>query len=92
VRKYGGSCFQCGKRMKPQDLSQECTRDHVRAKSDGGRDYLHNLVLACGRCNKSKDKRDLVTYRPKKGREYLKALDEHLVRCLEQLAADDLKN
>lgn len=83
--KFGGHCFHCDKWMPPQSLSQNCTRDHVRSKRDGGQDYLHNLVLACGPCNRSKGSSDVVSFRPELGAEYLKALDEHLVRCMKML-------
>ena len=83
--KFGGDCFHCGKPMLPQRLSQNCTRDHLRPKCDGGRDYLHNLVFACGRCNRDKGARDVISFSPEVGSKYLKALDEHLVRCLREL-------
>ena len=86
AKQFGGECFHCGKRMEPQVLSQSFTRDHLLPKCEGGRDFLHNLVLACGKCNKSKGGSDLVSYRPKKGREYLRALDAHLVRWLQALS------
>ena len=82
----GGSCFHCRKKMKAQSLSQDCTRDHVRPKCDGGQNYLHNLVLACGPCNRRKGRNDVVSFRPDVGNEYLKALDDHLVRCLKKLS------
>jgi len=81
AKRFGGVCFHCSQPLKAADL----TNDHLRPKSDDGGDYLHNLVLACVECNRKKGKHDLVSYRPRKGREYLKALDEHLVRCLNEL-------
>jgi hypothetical protein len=27
----------------------------------------------------------LISYRPRRGREYLRALDEHLVRCIREI-------
>jgi 5-methylcytosine-specific restriction endonuclease McrA len=78
---FGGHCFHCKVWMPPQQLSHDCTRDHLRPKRDGGRDYLHNLVLACGPCNRTKGGNDLISFRAEVGIEYLKALDEHLVRC-----------
>jgi len=84
-KEHGAQCFHCNKIMEPQALSYDCTRDHVRPKKDGGREYLHNLVIACGSCNRSKGASDIVTFRPKAGRKFLRALDAHLVHCLEQL-------
>jgi 5-methylcytosine-specific restriction endonuclease McrA len=84
--KLGGHCFHCGRWMPPQPLSQACTRDHLRPRCSGGGDYLHNLVLACGPCNRSKGGEDLISFRAEAGAEYLKALDAHLVRCIRALA------
>jgi len=83
---FGGHCFHCKVWMPPQPLSHDCTRDHLRPKTDGGMDYLHNLVFACGPCNRSKGGKDVITFRAEVGSEYIKALDAHLVRCLKVLA------
>jgi 5-methylcytosine-specific restriction endonuclease McrA len=85
VELFGGHCFHCGEWMPPQKLSHECTRDHLRPKKDGGGDYLHNLVISCGRCNKGKAAMQVVDFNPESAVKYLKALDEHLARCLKQL-------
>jgi hypothetical protein len=71
--------------MPPQALSHDCTRDHLRPKKDGGKDYLHNLVFACGPCNRSKGGSDLISFRAESGAEYLRALEAHLVQCLKTL-------
>lgn len=83
--KLGANCYYCGKWMRPQPLSHDCTRDHLRPKTDGGTSYLHNLVLACGGCNRRKGGSDLISFRAEKGSEYLKALDTHLIRCLAKI-------
>jgi 5-methylcytosine-specific restriction endonuclease McrA len=82
VRQFGGECFYCNVTMAPHTAAQKPTRDHVRPKRNGGRDFLHNLVLACDSCNRSKGCIDLVRFRPEDAAEYMKALDEHLVRCI----------
>lgn len=84
---WGGHCFHCKVWMPAQPLSHDCTRDHLRPRKDGGQDYLHNLVFACGRCNRSKGGADLISFRAEAGVEYMKALDAHLVRCMRQMAA-----
>ena len=84
-QQFGARCFHCRKPMPPQPLSHDCTRDHLRPRQDGGLDYLHNLVFACGKCNRQKGGSDLISFSPEVGSEYLKALDEHLVRCLKSL-------
>ncbi len=85
LEKYGANCFHCGNHMPKQKMSQDCTRDHLRPKKDGGSNYLHNLVISCGDCNRRKGSADLISFRPEGGSKYLKALDEHLARCLKQL-------
>jgi 5-methylcytosine-specific restriction endonuclease McrA len=82
---FGGHCFHCKVWMPPQPLSHDCTRDHLRPRRDGGKDYLHNLVFACGDCNRAKGGSDLISFRAEVGVEYMKALDAHLVRCLRTL-------
>lgn len=83
--RFGGHCFHCKDWMPAQRLSHECTRDHLRPRVSGGLNYLHNLVFACGECNRKKGGSDLIAFSPEVGSEYLKALDEHLVRCLRAL-------
>ena len=85
IERFGGTCFHCKTVMPPQRLSDQCTRDHLRPRWDGGGNYLHNLVVACGTCNRAKGRTGLISFRPDVGAEYLKALDEHLIRCLMQL-------
>jgi len=82
---HGGHCFHCKEWHEPQKLCDKCSRDHVRPRSGGGGDYLHNLVITCWACNKRKGSRDLVEFRAARGSDYLKALDEHLARCIEEL-------
>lgn len=81
----GGTCFYCRKKMKAAELSQNVTRDHIRPKSKGGSDYLHNLVIACGGCNKNKGDKELSKCRRDATERYLKALDAHIIKCLENL-------
>lgn len=85
LEQFGGHCFHCKKWMQPQPMSHDCTRDHLRPRKDGGQNYLHNLVFACGDCNREKGSKDLISFRPDVGMAYMKALDEHLVRCLKRL-------
>lgn len=87
VENYGANCFLCGRYMEPQPMSHECTRDHLRPKAHGGSDYLHNLVFACGDCNRSKGGDNIILFRPEAGSKYLNALDAHLVRCLKSLGS-----
>ncbi|MBK8860678.1 MAG: HNH endonuclease [Sphingomonadales bacterium] len=59
--------------MAPQKLSQAANRDHIHPKSDGGEDYLHNLVITCGTCNRSKAAKNIVDFQVERGKDYLKA-------------------
>jgi 5-methylcytosine-specific restriction endonuclease McrA len=83
--RFGAHCFHCKQFMAPQVLSHLCTRDHLRAKANGGKAYLHNLVFACGPCNRNKGRKELINFNGEAGVEYLKALDEHLQKCIEAL-------
>ena len=87
AQKYGGHCFYCDKFMRAEDVPDACTNDHVKPKVKGGRNYLHNLVFACVGCNHDKGAQDLISFRPEDGREYLEALDAHLVECLKSLSS-----
>jgi 5-methylcytosine-specific restriction endonuclease McrA len=82
---YGGKCFYCPTKFKPQPLSNELTRahrDHVIASSQGGSDLLHNLVIACGKCGRTKSNDPIHDFRPKSAKEYLDALNKHIAACL----------
>lgn len=85
-RRFGGRCFHCNKAIEPGN--PDFTLDHLRPKHDGGEGFLHNLVFACRPCNWSKGGNDLATFRSQIATEYLKALDEHLARCLKMLGTD----
>jgi len=87
--RHGAHCFYCKQFMRPQPLSQDCTRDHLRPLKKGGEGFLHNLVYACGPCNRAKGGADLISFRAEVGSEYMAALDEHLVRCIALMAASD---
>lgn len=64
--KQAGHCFYCGLRMwqhSPDELVNECglsaaqakrlqcTAEHLRARCNGGRNTLANIVAACAHCN-----------------------------------------
>ena len=82
LREYGGHCFYCDDWMEPQDLSHQCTRDHLHPRRNGGGGHLHNLVFACGPCNRRKGHSELPGFHSEKSAQYLAALNDHLVRCL----------
>jgi 5-methylcytosine-specific restriction endonuclease McrA len=79
---YGGKCFYCPTKFKPQSLSTNAHRDHVLAVSNGGSDLLHNLVIACGKCGRTKSNDLIHDFRPKSAKEYLAALERHISECV----------
>jgi 5-methylcytosine-specific restriction endonuclease McrA len=84
---YGGKCFYCPTKFSPQRLSNDNStahRDHVIATSQGGTTLLHNLVIACGRCGRTKADDPVHEFRPKSAKEYLEALNRHIAACLGQ--------
>ncbi len=83
--RFGGHCFHCSNWMPAQKLSQEITRDHLKPKSCGGEDHLHNLVISCGTCNRKKAGHNLIDFNVERGRSYLDALDHHITNCLAAL-------
>jgi HNH endonuclease len=82
---HGGHCFHCDKWIDPQPMSHDVTRDHIQPKSTGGSDYLHNLVLAHGDCNRAKGHKDLAEFNVERGDKYLKLLDRHIVKIIQSL-------
>ena len=78
---FGGRCFHCDKPIKKKLF----TLDHLRPKKDDGDAHLHNLVFACRPCNQGKGCKDIVEFRPEITSAHLKALDDHLARCLAAL-------
>jgi 5-methylcytosine-specific restriction endonuclease McrA len=87
--KNGGHCFHCKTWLPPQPMSHTATRDHIRPRALGGTDYLHNLVLSCGSCNSGKGATNLADFSIERSKEYALALDEHLRRCLIELAKNE---
>jgi 5-methylcytosine-specific restriction endonuclease McrA len=80
---YGGRCFYCDMRFKPQKLSSRgAHRDHVVAASHGGSARLHNLVIACRRCGSEKADKPVRQFRPEAADRYLSALERHIARAL----------
>jgi hypothetical protein len=82
-RLKGGSCFYCGKRFKPQSFDKRIAhRDHVVALHNGGKDALHNLVVACFHCGSAKKTEDIFDFRPSAAKRYHQALHQLLTRCV----------
>lgn len=52
----GGECFYCGINL----VLENATSEHVLAKTHGGNDNQHNLVLACQPCNVEADARSII--------------------------------
>jgi 5-methylcytosine-specific restriction endonuclease McrA len=56
---FDGKCAYCGERP---EMSRDLTLDHIIPISENGRNSLANLIPVCGRDNKSKQNRPLVSY------------------------------
>jgi 5-methylcytosine-specific restriction endonuclease McrA len=81
--KYGGKCFYCPTKFRPHSLAErEAHRDHVLATSKGGRDLLHNLVIACRKCGRDKADDLIHDFKPKAAKAYLAALQNHIANCV----------
>lgn len=87
--RHGGRCFYCPTKFKPQSFSNNAAhRDHVHAKSAGGSDMLHNLVIACAKCGRTKGSDSIYDFRPTSAKEYLAALESHIARCVKDADRD----
>ncbi len=85
-RRYGGQCFYCSVRLKTQQTPSEMSLDHLVAQSSGGTHLLHNLVLACKACNKSKHHQHLPNFNSERAATYLRALEVHIADCIKSVA------
>lgn len=58
-----GKCYYCGLRMWLSDptgpAALRCTAEHMKPRSEGGRDCASNIVAACVHCNRTRHKRKL---------------------------------
>lgn len=80
--RYGGKCFYCRRRFKPQPLSNDAHRDHVIPKKSGGSNLLHNLVIACAKCDSTKGCKPVHDFSAPSAQKYLSALNLHIRRCI----------
>lgn len=53
-------CYYCGYRQQPFG---DWEIDHMTPRQQGGSDDLHNLTLACKKCNRRKGNRDVEDFR-----------------------------
>ena len=62
--RFGFKCFYCSTTLtKAGTLSNKsATLDHKIPLSNGGKNDIHNLVLACRRCNQLKGRKTAGTY------------------------------
>jgi 5-methylcytosine-specific restriction endonuclease McrA len=56
LEKWGRRCVFCGAQGVPLQV------EHLTPKSRGGSDRVHNLALACGRCNQDKGQQTAAEY------------------------------
>ncbi|MBL0769984.1 HNH endonuclease [Sphingopyxis sp. XHP0097] len=69
-RKHGGRCFYCQKALTKETV----TIDHIEGRAGPGAKAIQNLALACKPCNAKKGHIPIEAFKPKAGREWLKAL------------------
>lgn len=65
INRDGLACFYCGWTCDlnaPLDSDRFPTRDHVIARSNGGKSVMTNLVLACKKCNNAKGRRSAMEF------------------------------
>jgi 5-methylcytosine-specific restriction endonuclease McrA len=55
-----GTCLYCGAKEDPNGRAHAL--EHIRARSEGGRDHISNLTVACNSCNSRKQSKPLVTH------------------------------
>jgi 5-methylcytosine-specific restriction endonuclease McrA len=56
-RVWVGKCLHCGSRLSLSERGEplgSATVEHLLPRSAGGTDDLHNLAIACARCNHEK--------------------------------------
>jgi len=80
LEKYKRSCCYCGKTEVPLEV------EHVVPKSKGGSNRISNLVLACRKCNRKKDNKDIEVFL-KKRPDLLKKIKAGLKKPLRVAAA-----
>lgn len=85
VVRDGPYCVWCSRRIGLE--AGDCTRDHLIAKSKGGKSGIDNYVLACKRCNskrKSKTAQNWLVLCEKQGQMVRrKVLESALTRASE---------
>ena len=58
-----GFCVYCFNKMSMKvNREDTCTREHVLARSDGGKSDRNNIVGACSKCNNEKGDQPLVIF------------------------------
>ena len=67
------TCYGCGK-DEANEKNSQLTIDHVVPRNGHGKDSAENAALLCGKCNSSKNDRDLLVWWAKMNR-YLDDLD-----------------
>jgi hypothetical protein len=84
--RYGGRCYYCSQRLKPQARPSPVSLDHVVASASGGTNLLHNLVIACKGCNKDKGSQAMSEFKREACTEYLAALERHIADAVRSAA------
>jgi hypothetical protein len=57
---FNGECIYCGAQEEPDGSAFHL--EHLIARSQGGRDHISNLVIACKSCNSKKGNRPVIDF------------------------------
>jgi hypothetical protein len=76
--RYGGVCYYCSTRLKPQAKPATVSIDHIIPVASDGTHLLHNLVLSCKPCNRDKDCLPIAEFNQEKSQRYIAALEKHI--------------
>jgi 5-methylcytosine-specific restriction endonuclease McrA len=85
VHRSASCCFYCGRGGKSVELSV----DHVDPKCRGGTDSLHNLVIACVKCNGDKAAQTIEAYAPDASRRWLLGIRAQICARLALIPEED---
>jgi hypothetical protein len=74
---------------RPSRSRKAVERPSPPSEKYGAGDVLHNLVFACGSCNRSKGGADLLPFSAEVDIEYITMLESDLARCIRMIASEN---
>ncbi|EJC75597.1 HNH endonuclease [Rhizobium leguminosarum bv. trifolii WSM2012] len=76
-----GRCCYCDRFVilsadrRIQQWSEAATIEHLQRRADGGSNHIHNLAMACRRCNNERGDMDWQTYASFRRGEFLEFME-----------------